>query len=342
MGDTDAAFGALTQYRRRIRRLGHSDHSHLPIVFNDYMNCLMGDPTDAKILALIEPVARSGAEYFVIDAGWYADDNDGWDDVRAWEPSQKRLPMGFKNLLDKIREAGLKPGLWIEAEVIGVRSPVTDELPPEAYFQRDDERILEKNRYQLDFRHPAVIARMDGIINRLVTEYGVAYFKFDYNIEPVWDDETNALTVVNALFSGRVHLSGRLDLLAPRQLELVCRGMEVYKEIRGDLASAVPFWPLGFAKWHDDWLAAGLRVIDGEDDGSAGKGGQCHLAIWRRAGGQASCELPLSFLEGARDVSTSLLYPDLPGPKLEVVGETSLRPTIASTIGARLFCVIWS
>ncbi|KAK8071441.1 hypothetical protein PG997_011644 [Apiospora hydei] len=181
-GDVDAAFGAFTQYRRRIRR-DHPDHKHLPIIFNDYMNCLMGDPTDEKILALIEPVAKSGAEYFVIDAGWYADDNDWWDDVGAWEPSKKRFPMGFKNLLDKIRAAGLKPGLWVEAEVIGVRSAVADALPPAAYFQRDGERILEKNRYQLDFRHPAVIERMDGVIDRLVTSYGVAYFKFDYNIE---------------------------------------------------------------------------------------------------------------------------------------------------------------
>ncbi|KAK8037757.1 Melibiase subfamily [Apiospora marii] len=430
-GGADAAFGALTQYRRRIRR-NHPDHGRLPIIFNDYMNCLMGDPTDAKILALVEPVARSGAEYFVIDAGWYADDADWWDDVGAWEPSGKRFPMGFGNLLDRIRAAGLKPGLWIEAEVIGVRSPVADietgELPPEAYFQRDGERVREKNRYQLDFRHPAVRARMDGVVDRLVAAYGVAYFKFDYNIEfpgaaqldhnraylrwvaglldrhpglvvencssgaqrmddamnavhtlqstsdqqdpvryaaiaaavhsavapeqaatwaypqPGWDDETNALTVVNALISGRVHLSGRLDLLAPAQLDLVYRGMEVYKDIRGGIAKAVPFWPLGFAGWHDVWLAAGLRVMGDDDRGSSGKGkgGKCYLAVWRRGGGRDSCELPLSFLEGAEDVSVSLLYPDLAGTKLEVVGKKGLRATIASKVGARLFSVVWS
>ncbi|KAK8067504.1 hypothetical protein PG996_006616 [Apiospora saccharicola] len=301
MGDTDAAFGALTQYRRRIRRLGHSDHSHLPIVFNDYMNCLMGDPTDAKILALIEPVARSGAEYFVIDAGWYADDNDGWDDVRAWEPSQKRLPMGFKNLLDKIREAGLKPGLWIEAEVIGVRSPVTDELPPEAYFQRDDERILEKNRYQLDFRHPAVIARMDGIINRLVTEYGVAYFKFDYNIEVTQGTDiachspgagqldhnraylrwvSNLLDRYPSLVNENCNSGAqRLDdaMNAVFTLQSTSDQQDPVRSTRrsaGISPTAVPFWPLGFSKWHDDWLAAGLRVVDGKG-GSAVRGGKC-------------------------------------------------------------------
>ncbi|KAF9884588.1 hypothetical protein FE257_001472 [Aspergillus nanangensis] len=178
----DAAFAAMTQYRRRIRRK-HRDTERLPIIFNDYMNCLMGDPTDEKILALLDPVVRSGAEYFVIDAGWYADDAGWWDDVGLWEPSKKRFPMGFEPLLSRIKDAGLIPGLWIEPEVIGVRSVVANQLPHDAFFQRDGQRIVEKGRYQLDYRHPAVRDRMHNIIHRLITEYGVGYFKFDYNIE---------------------------------------------------------------------------------------------------------------------------------------------------------------
>lgn len=74
-GDYELAFSALTQYRRSIRR-EHPDHPACPIIFNDYMNCLMGDPTDEKIMALVDPVAESGAEYFVIDCGWYSDDTN--------------------------------------------------------------------------------------------------------------------------------------------------------------------------------------------------------------------------------------------------------------------------
>ncbi|KAJ5776357.1 Melibiase subfamily [Penicillium nucicola] len=181
-GNQEAAFGALTQYRRRIRR-SHSDHQKLPIIFNDYMNCLMGDPTDEKILALIEPVSKAGAEYFVIDCGWYADDSNWWDDVGLWEPSKRRFPMGFENLLGKIRDAGLKPGLWIEPEVIGVRSIMASRLPKEAFFERDGQRIIEKGRYQLDFRHPSVQTSMDKVIDRCVQQYGVGYFKFDYNVQ---------------------------------------------------------------------------------------------------------------------------------------------------------------
>ncbi|KAL4999841.1 glycoside hydrolase superfamily [Aspergillus recurvatus] len=180
--DYEKAFSALTRYRRIIRRK-HNDNLHLPIVFNDYMNCLMGDPTEEKILALVGPVVKAGAEYFVIDCGWYADDAGWWDDVGAWEPSKKRFPNGFNNLLTQIRRNGLIPGLWIEPEVIGVRSKVAAQLPDEAFFQRDGHRVVEKGRYQLDYRHPAVRSRMHGIVERFVEEFGVGYFKFDYNID---------------------------------------------------------------------------------------------------------------------------------------------------------------
>lgn len=190
-GDSQLALAALTNYRRQIRRK-HPDHDSCPIIFNDYMNCLMGDPTEEKILALLDPVAKSGAEYFVIDCGWYADDMGWWDDVGLWEPSKKRFPNGFKNLLDKIASAGLKPGLWVETEVVGYKSVVADKLPSEAFFQRDGERIMEKGRYQLDYRHPAVTEWMDSVVDGLVQDYGARYFKFDYNIEVVSGTDINA------------------------------------------------------------------------------------------------------------------------------------------------------
>ncbi|KAJ5158799.1 Aldolase-type TIM barrel [Penicillium coprophilum] len=139
----------------------HDDNERPPIIFNDYMNCLMGDSNEENVAALLEPVAKTGAEYFVTDAGWYADDSTWWDDVGLWEPSQKRFPSGFNVLLDKIRSKGLIPGLWLEPEVGGVRSIVASRLPKEALFQWCGRRIVGKDTFQLDHRH----------------------LKFDYNIE---------------------------------------------------------------------------------------------------------------------------------------------------------------
>ncbi|MCX2951773.1 alpha-galactosidase [Lentzea sp. NEAU-D7] len=183
-GGPDAAFAALTRYRRVTRR-PHPDHERLPVVFNDYMNCLMGDPTTAKLLPLIDAAAGAGAEYFVIDAGWYAEEGESWwDTVGAWRPSRTRFPGGLQDVLDHIRDRGVVPGLWLEPEVVGVRSPVAGILPEEAFFRRDGVRVTDSARYHLDLRHPAARAHLDEVVDRLAGEHGVGYLKLDHNINP--------------------------------------------------------------------------------------------------------------------------------------------------------------
>ncbi|HET6860882.1 MAG TPA: glycoside hydrolase family 36 protein, partial [Streptomyces sp.] len=185
-GGPDAAFAALTRYRRAQRR-PHTDHRRLPVIFNDYMNCLMGDPTTEKLLPHIDAAADAGAEYFVIDAGWYDDDNGGWwTTVGAWEAAASRFPgkKGIHEVLDRIRERGMTPGLWLEPEVIGVRSPMAKSLPDEAFFRRDGVRVTEAGRHHLDLRHPAARAHLDEVVDRLAGEWGVGYLKLDHNIDP--------------------------------------------------------------------------------------------------------------------------------------------------------------
>jgi alpha-galactosidase len=184
-GGPDAAFAALTRYRRALRR-PHTDHERLPVVFNDFMNCLMGDPTTAKLLPLIDSAAEAGAEYFVIDAGWYDGDDDGWwDSVGEWEPSATRFPgpRGIHEVFDRIRARGMVPGLWLEPEVVGVRSPVAKALPDEAFFRRAGLRAVENGRYQLDLRHRAARAHLDAVVDRLVGDWGIGYLKLDHNID---------------------------------------------------------------------------------------------------------------------------------------------------------------
>ncbi len=182
-GGLDAAFATLTDYRRAIRR-DHPDHRRLPVIYNDYMNTLMGDPTTERLLPLVEAAAGAGAEVFVIDAGWYDDDAQGWwDSVGAWEAAPARFPGGIHEVLDAIRKHGMTPGLWLEPEVVGVRSPLADSLPPEAFFRRGGLRVTEHGRHHLDLRHPAARAHLDEVVDRLVGEWGVGYLKLDYNID---------------------------------------------------------------------------------------------------------------------------------------------------------------
>ena len=55
-GGFDQAVAALTAYRRKACLRPHRDNRHCPVIFNDYMNCLSGDPDHGKRA----PAHRSG------------------------------------------------------------------------------------------------------------------------------------------------------------------------------------------------------------------------------------------------------------------------------------------
>ncbi|WP_406248709.1 glycoside hydrolase family 36 protein [Microbacterium sp. M] len=182
--DIETAFAGLTTHRRATRR---PDGSALPIVYNDFMNTLMGQPSSAALRPLISAAADAGAEVFCIDAGWFADPEigDWWDTVGEWREATRRFDdRGLRGIIDEIHVAGMRSGLWLEPEVVGVRSAAASALPEDAFFRRFGTRVREHDRYHLDFRHPAARAHLDETVDRLVNDYGVSFLKLDYNINP--------------------------------------------------------------------------------------------------------------------------------------------------------------
>lgn len=173
------AFAVLTAQRRAFRHLRDADRA-LPLVFNDYMNTLMGDPTTEKLLPLIDAAAEAGADLFCIDAGWYAEGH-WWDTVGAWEAAASRFPTGLGSVIDHIRSRGMQAGLWLEPEVIGIHSPLASSLPSSAFVHHHGVRVAEHGRHLLDLRSPEARAHLDSVVDRLVGTLGVTFFKMDYN-----------------------------------------------------------------------------------------------------------------------------------------------------------------
>ena len=213
------AVAEMTHHRRALRRRRPAQPL---VVFNDYMNTIMGDPTTAKLLPLISAAASVGADYFCIDAGWYDDAGDWWSSVGLWEASVTRFPDGgLERVVGHIRSAGMIPGLWLEPEVVGVRSPLAASLPPEAFLQRNGVRVLEHDRYLLDLRSPQAVAHLDSVVDRLVTDLQVGYLKLDYNVTPGVGTDLDADSVGDGLLKhNRAHLAW-IDALQRRHPHLV-------------------------------------------------------------------------------------------------------------------------
>jgi len=193
-GGFDEAVAALTQYRRTALIRKKAVNDACPVIFNDYMNCLFGNPLTETELPLIRAAAKAGCDYYVIDAGWYAEKNETWwDGVGLWNPSKTRFqPHGMMALLDTIRAYNMIPGLWLEPEVVGINSPLKSK-PDSWFLLRNGKRVIDNSRYLFDFRNPDVQAYINTVVARMVNEYGAEYIKMDYN-NSAWGAQTTGST----------------------------------------------------------------------------------------------------------------------------------------------------
>lgn len=416
-GDVDEAGAELTRYRRAIRR-PNKDNETLSVIFNDYMNCLWGDPTTEKELPLIDKAYEAGCEYFCVDCGWYSA-GFWWDGVGEWLPSKERFPGGLKEVMDYVRSKGMIPGVWLELEVMGIKCPKADRVPDDWYFMRHGKKVMDRSRYQLDFRNPEVIEHATEVIDRLVNEYGVGYIKMDYNIEPgigtelyadscgdgllghnraylawldgifkkypdliiencssgglrmdyamlsrysiqstsdqedyvryatiaanaplaltpeqaaIWsypltegDREEVIFNMINALLL-RIHQSGHLVNLSEERTELVKEALRYYKEIRQDIRTALPFWPLGLSMYRDPWVSLGLRTERRD-----------YIAVWRRNSQTERVVIPMKHRRGQK-LRVTCGYPkEGPCRYQWNAGAGELTVELPERISARLF-----
>ena len=214
IGGEDEAFSVLNQYRRRIRR-PNRDNENLPIIFNDYMNCLWADPTTEKELPIIYAAAALGCEYYCIDAGWYTDEEDWFPTIGEWIPSETRFPNGLKEVTDYIRSKGMVPGLWLEIEFVGSKCALVQKVDKRWFFQKHGKILDLRGRYQLDFRNPEVRAYTRSVIDRLIRDFGIGYFKVDYNCNSYAGTEADSDSLGDGLLEhNRAYLQWLDDIFA--------------------------------------------------------------------------------------------------------------------------------
>lgn len=217
--DFDRAFTSLTAFRRLIKgRNAAMDRQ--PVFHNDYMLGLRARPTDETVREMARAVKAEGAEYYIMDAGWYADDS-WWDSVGEWRESKVRFPNGLASVFAYIRELGLKPGIWLEPEVMGINCPLAKEWEDECFWMRYGKRVINRQRYQLDYRHPRVLAHMNATVDRLIREYGIEFFKFDYNIDAGMGTEVDAESVGDGFELSAAAFGEWIDSLRERYPEVI-------------------------------------------------------------------------------------------------------------------------
>lgn len=215
----DGVIAEMNEYRRRIAYRSPKDVS-LPVIFNDYMGCLGADPTTEKEIPVIDRAAEAGAEIFCMDAGWYAD-GTWWETVGEWKVNEKRFPGGMKKVFDYIRQKGMKPGIWLEPESMGISCPILDSFSDDCFFMRHGKRVVDHGRYHFDFRNKKVTDFLTDVVDSLIRDYGIEYFKFDYNIEGGIGTEVDSDSFGDGLLRHQEAYIAWIDSLCKRHSGLI-------------------------------------------------------------------------------------------------------------------------
>ena len=165
-----------------------------PVIFNEYMHASWVSPNEETARKL-GPVAKElGADYYVIDCGWHDEQENPFNHIGKWEESKRNYPNGLKSTIDYLKGLGLKVGLWIEPETIGMSCPIIDELDKDMFFTHFGEPAIVANRYQLDLSNQKAFDFAFHNICKIIDKFRLNYVKFDYNNEfSVGTDSHNRL-----------------------------------------------------------------------------------------------------------------------------------------------------
>ena len=158
---------------------------------------------DEQVIAANARVAADlGIEVATVDAGWFgaADPTSYWQEQRGdWASvNTARFPSGLAALGQSIRDAGVLPGMWIEAEAVGAHSLLRAARPEAMAHSVEARRADPSYRVQTEsldpddptflgyvcLGSPAGREHVLASMSTLITTTGARWIKLDFNIDP--------------------------------------------------------------------------------------------------------------------------------------------------------------
>lgn len=145
----------------------------LPLVYNTWLSNF-DDISYDSLMKQLEAAKDLGMEYFTIDAGWFGKPRCWADNVGDWEEELAASVAGrMKEFSDKVREYGLKFGLWFEIERASLTSKTVREHP--------EHYMIENGQAFVDFSSPDACEYIWRKLVDNIDKYGIEYIKFDHN-----------------------------------------------------------------------------------------------------------------------------------------------------------------
>jgi alpha-galactosidase len=168
------------RFHQYLRGRPQHPRSPRPVIINTW-EAVYFDHDLTKLTALAEVAAQVGAERFVLDDGWFRHRRDDHAGLGDWYVDETVWPKGLHPLADVVRGLGMEFGLWVEPEMVNPDSDLARAHPE--WIMATGGRLPPEARHQqvLDLGHAQAYAYLLERLDALLTEYDIAYLKWDHN-----------------------------------------------------------------------------------------------------------------------------------------------------------------
>ncbi len=163
----------------------------MPVIFNEYCTT-WGNPSEENVNRILNTISGKDIRYFVIDAGWYKENEQWWCDQGNWNVDCKSFPHGMKAVTDRIIECGFIPGVWFELEIAGRGVSVFGMT--EHLLKRDGVPLTVGSSRFWDMTDSWVQDYLEEKVIGFLKANNFGYIKIDYNAQiPVGCDGYESL-----------------------------------------------------------------------------------------------------------------------------------------------------
>ena len=174
--------GITDRYYRWLRsRPNHpSNVRPRPLTLNVWEAVYMNHNLE-KLTQLADVAKEIGVERFVLDDGWFGARRDDHAGLGDWVVAKEVWPNGLQPLIDVVKSRGMEFGLWFEGEMVNPDSDLYRAHPE--WILHVEGRIPPEGRFQqvLDLTHQGAYDHILGQVDAILSEYDIAYIKWDHN-----------------------------------------------------------------------------------------------------------------------------------------------------------------
>ena len=139
------------------------------------------DHDDEKIKAIVDAAAEVGVERFVLDDGWFHLRRHDQAGLGDWVVDKSVWPDGLGPIIKYINDKGMEFGLWFEGEMVNPDSDLYRAHPEWILHEAGRTPPPARHQQVLDITHPGAFEHVLGQVDAILTEYNIAYIKWDHN-----------------------------------------------------------------------------------------------------------------------------------------------------------------